>query len=200
MIRTVDSMSSELSDVNAAIKELRKAQLKDSVAAFGARLRVSVRTIANYEKNRTPETPVLVKMMQIADAEGRTDLGSIFQISIERQIGYPIFRCRPDEAEAVDALIAILRIDADSEDRRELLTILRPFIECAKRDKESSIAVASAVKAIRIRAAAGDSDDQIIAAFPIFSPEVIRIEAADERWKIRRRSCEPPVATLAAHD
>ena len=91
-------------ELRKAIKELREQVLRESQTVFAARLKLSLRAIAGYEKSRTPETPVLVKMLQLADAGGRDDLGDLFQAGIQRQIGYLLLRYPAAEREDFDAL------------------------------------------------------------------------------------------------
>jgi transcriptional regulator with XRE-family HTH domain len=69
-----------------AIKELR-TQHGDSQQAFAARMGLSIRAIANYEKDRVPTLSVLARLAQVARQADRQDLEGVFAESIANQIG-----------------------------------------------------------------------------------------------------------------
>jgi transcriptional regulator with XRE-family HTH domain len=73
-------------NVATSIKELR-AQCGDSQQAFAARMGLSIRAIANYEKDRVPTLSVLAKLAQFARQADRQDLEGVFAESIANQIG-----------------------------------------------------------------------------------------------------------------
>jgi transcriptional regulator with XRE-family HTH domain len=73
-------------DVATAIKKLR-AQYGDSQQAFAARVGLSIRAIANYEKDRVPTLRLLAKLAQFARRADRQDLEGVFAESIAKQIG-----------------------------------------------------------------------------------------------------------------
>ena len=69
-----------------ALRELR-AHYGDSQHAFAARMGLSRRAIANYEKNRIPTLSVLAKLAQVAQEANRRDLDSTFVEAMGSQIG-----------------------------------------------------------------------------------------------------------------
>lgn len=72
--------------VSVAIRELR-AELGCSQEAFASRAGLSMRAIANYEKNRAPFPKALFQFAKLASQAGRADLASTFWswVSLNRQ-------------------------------------------------------------------------------------------------------------------
>jgi transcriptional regulator with XRE-family HTH domain len=73
-------------DLATAIKGLR-AQYGDSQQAFAARMGLSIRAIANYEKDRVPTLSVLAKLAIHARLAKRPDLQDVFEESVANQFG-----------------------------------------------------------------------------------------------------------------
>jgi transcriptional regulator with XRE-family HTH domain len=73
-------------DLATAIKGLR-AQYGDSQQAFAARMGLSIRAIANYEKDRVPTLSVLAKLAIQARLAKRPDLQDVFEESVANQFG-----------------------------------------------------------------------------------------------------------------
>ena len=64
-------------EMSWSVKELRHS-LGDSQQDFAVRLHISIRSIANYEKERIPPADVLIAMARLADQSGERDLAFIF--------------------------------------------------------------------------------------------------------------------------
>jgi len=72
--------------VPAAVRALR-ASLGESQQAFATRIGISIRALANYEKNRLPSGKALFKMMDLVAESGREDWRALF-----RQAAYSQFQ------------------------------------------------------------------------------------------------------------
>ena len=69
-----------------AVKALR-AHFADSQQAFGTRFGLSVRSVANYEKDRKPEARVLAAFAKAASDEGLADLKYEFMAALGADLG-----------------------------------------------------------------------------------------------------------------
>jgi transcriptional regulator with XRE-family HTH domain len=69
-----------------AVKGLR-AHLGDSQQAFATRFGVSIRSIANYEKDRKPEDRILAHFAKAASDAGRGDLAMEFMAALGKDLG-----------------------------------------------------------------------------------------------------------------
>jgi transcriptional regulator with XRE-family HTH domain len=69
-----------------AVKALRK-QLGDSQQAFATRLGLSIRAIANYEKDRIPTGMALVSLARAASEAGQQELVNTFMTALMDELG-----------------------------------------------------------------------------------------------------------------
>lgn len=69
-----------------AVKELRE-QLGDSQQAFANRLGLSIRAIANYEKDRRATGMALASLARAASGAGRRDLMNTFMSALVEELG-----------------------------------------------------------------------------------------------------------------
>jgi AcrR family transcriptional regulator len=173
-------------EIGEAVRELRR-KLVETHADFAARAGFSPRTLTRHERGDIPEE-ALSRYWEIARAHSLTELAECFSREFEATTGAPpagsdsLTRVlQRGEADVVDAFLDVLRGPANAPDREKLLAILKPHIERMQRSSASATAIIAAVVAIKKRVAAGDSDEQILAAFPLFNPEFIRTTAANER-------------------
>src|SRR5271170_7863018 len=77
---------SEMDLVVAAVKALRH-ELGDSQQAFANRLGLSIRAIANYEKDRKPTGMALASLARVASDAGKHDLTSTFMLALVEELG-----------------------------------------------------------------------------------------------------------------
>jgi transcriptional regulator with XRE-family HTH domain len=68
-----------------AVKALR-LNLTESQQAFATRLGISIRALVNYEKDREPPLPLLLKLAAVAREAGKENLAGIFQREFYEQI------------------------------------------------------------------------------------------------------------------
>lgn len=78
-------------EVSAAVAALRGA-LGETQQQFAARLGSGITTVARWETTRQPETGMLVRLMQLADAEGQPDLAGLFQLTLTDRLGVTVPR------------------------------------------------------------------------------------------------------------
>jgi len=93
-----------MSDLVSAVKELRGA-LGDSQQAFANRLGMSLRAIANYEKDREPAGKALYKLQQLALTHGRSDLALTFSKALALEMEWGTDPVMPVWADAVREII-----------------------------------------------------------------------------------------------
>jgi transcriptional regulator with XRE-family HTH domain len=67
-----------MDNVNEAVAALRQ-HARQSQQLFATRLGMSIATLQNYEKNRTPEPKQLLALQREAQATGRSDLQKVFE-------------------------------------------------------------------------------------------------------------------------
>ncbi len=72
-------------ELTEAVKALR-ARLNESQQAFATRLGISIRGLANYEKEREPPLALLLKLAAVAREAGDEKLAEVFQWSFYEQI------------------------------------------------------------------------------------------------------------------
>lgn len=72
-----------------AVRDLRAA-FGDNQQAFAARVDVSLRAIANYEKDRVPNAKALYKLAKLASQIGRGDLSDIFSKAFQVDFGFSV--------------------------------------------------------------------------------------------------------------
>jgi transcriptional regulator with XRE-family HTH domain len=70
----------------SAVRELRSV-VGDTQDAFARRAGLSLRAIANYEKDRPPTAKALVQFARVASQAGRSDLAEIFSQAFQSQVG-----------------------------------------------------------------------------------------------------------------
>jgi len=91
-----------------AVRELRAAT-GDSQQSFAQRLGLSMRAIANYEKDRAPNSPALYRLAKLARQVGRPDLAQIFSSALSEELHGVVEPMTPEEKAWSDAVIAALR-------------------------------------------------------------------------------------------
>jgi len=69
-----------------AVKQLRE-HLGDSQQAFATRVGLSIRAVANYEKDRIPTGEVLTALYRVARASGEDRLAKIFWNAVHDELG-----------------------------------------------------------------------------------------------------------------
>jgi transcriptional regulator with XRE-family HTH domain len=74
-------------DLIQAVRELRE-HLNYSQQAFASRLGLSIRAVANYEKDRQPSGKALAELAHLAKDSGRGDLAQMFASALARELGY----------------------------------------------------------------------------------------------------------------
>ncbi len=90
-------------DIHAAVKELRR-HLGESQQAFAHRMGTAIRTIARWEKGRTPEARALMALAQVATKAMRRDLMMKFCQALLQKLGIPA----EDIAQAAEAALALV--------------------------------------------------------------------------------------------
>ena len=73
-------------EIAKALTELR-AHLGESQQAFATRMGLSVRGVANYEKDRIPEPGILTSLAKTAQDAERPDLAQVFFVALLKQAG-----------------------------------------------------------------------------------------------------------------
>lgn len=68
-----------------AVRELRE-KLGDSQQAFATRLGISIRAVANYEKDRAPAMETLSTLSRVADQAGERELANVFLAELGRKL------------------------------------------------------------------------------------------------------------------
>jgi transcriptional regulator with XRE-family HTH domain len=95
-------------NLNRAVQELRRAA-GESQQSFAQRLGLSMRAIANYEKDRVPNGPALFRLAKLARQIGRTDLSQIFSSALSQEFHEALEPMTPEEKVWSDAVLALLR-------------------------------------------------------------------------------------------
>jgi len=75
-----------MANLIAKVKKLRE-HFDESQQAFATRLGISIRAIANYEKDREPSGRALVALYRAAHAAGRTELAETFWKALHDELG-----------------------------------------------------------------------------------------------------------------
>jgi transcriptional regulator with XRE-family HTH domain len=128
-----------------AVKALR-AHLGQSQQAFATGLGLSIRAIANYEKDRTPSTFALERLRKAAQESRRGDLADVFDAAYWQNLRRR-FPGLTDEESAWTELMcdildsqSVLKLKPVWRDVREsLLTAARKIISEAKRTQEPAL-------------------------------------------------------------
>jgi transcriptional regulator with XRE-family HTH domain len=105
-------------DFAKAVRDLRSA-LGDSQQAFAARLGISMRAIANYEKDREPTGRALYQLSKLAREFGRPDLAVGFSAALSKELKDAVEPLTAEEKAWSNATIALLR-NSDVIDWRRL--------------------------------------------------------------------------------
>jgi transcriptional regulator with XRE-family HTH domain len=91
--------------VAQAVRELRQ-HLGDSQQSFATRLGLSIRAIANYEKDREPTGTSLVALHRAAREAGHLELAEIFWTALHSELGLSKTAGRKIDDAAVDVGMA----------------------------------------------------------------------------------------------
>jgi transcriptional regulator with XRE-family HTH domain len=79
-------------DLNEAVRKLRELT-GDSQQAFATRLKLSIRAIVNYEKDRTPSPKALAAMAHLASKHEAWDLANLFWDNLPEELqSIPVVR------------------------------------------------------------------------------------------------------------
>jgi len=95
-------------DLPKAVRTLRELT-GDSQQAFAARLGLSIRAIANYEKDRVPTGRALYQLLRLARELGRQDLAEKFSSALSAEFADSIEPLNPEEKAWSNAAIALFR-------------------------------------------------------------------------------------------
>jgi transcriptional regulator with XRE-family HTH domain len=116
-------------DLATAVKKLRAA-LNMSQQAFANELGLSIRAIANYEKDRIPEPKVLARLQQLAMKHRLYELNAAFHAALMFDVGLPAWFGISSEFESSDvfrltyALIKVLE-EEELTDKEKIAVALR---------------------------------------------------------------------------
>ena len=91
-----------------AVKALR-CHLGESQQAFATRLGLSIRAIANYEKDRTPSSLALGRLIKDAHEAGREDLADVFRTAYWQDASTNFPGLTDEESAWAELLCDILR-------------------------------------------------------------------------------------------
>jgi transcriptional regulator with XRE-family HTH domain len=95
-------------DLHEAVRKLRLTT-GESQQAFAQHLGLSLRAIANYEKDRVPNGPALYRLARLARQVGQPDLAQIFSSALSEEFHEALDPMTPEEKPWSDAVIALLR-------------------------------------------------------------------------------------------
>ena len=95
-------------NLNQAVRKLRLTT-GDTQQSFAQRLGLSMRAIANYEKDRVPNGPALYRLAKLARQVGRPDLAQIFSSALSEEFHDAVEPMTTEEKAWSDAVIALLR-------------------------------------------------------------------------------------------
>ncbi len=170
-----------------AVRSLRES-FGDTQQHFAGRLNMAISTVVRYELTRPPKGEVLVRFMNLADANGRTDLAEIFRQTISRELGYEVpipargesgLPYTPSEMQEHESLSLILRLAQSGVPKyvklRDRWYNLRQSIvdDQTKGDLIRSAGAGFLLDLYR-RLDAGQSEDEIVSAFPSYPADTIR--------------------------
>jgi transcriptional regulator with XRE-family HTH domain len=95
--------------VNEAVLELRR-HLKKTQQVFATELKMSISSLQNYERDRTPAVAQLLAFQQAAREAGREDLAEVLDRAVYDLIGRRVTETMDEfEATAVGVVIAVIR-------------------------------------------------------------------------------------------
>jgi transcriptional regulator with XRE-family HTH domain len=73
-------------DLTSAVRKLR-GSVGESQQAFATRLGISIRALANYEKDRQPSGRALASLAKAAESAGEKDLIAVFENALLQELG-----------------------------------------------------------------------------------------------------------------
>jgi transcriptional regulator with XRE-family HTH domain len=89
-------------ELNAAVRELRE-KTGDSQQSFATRLKLSIRAVVNYEKDRTPSPKALAAMAHLARRHGEYDLANQFWSALPEELQFvPLLKLPADASVGAD--------------------------------------------------------------------------------------------------
>lgn len=92
-------------DLNEAVKKLRE-KTGDSQQAFATRLRLSIRAIVNYEKDREPSPRALAAMARLAAEYHEYELANLLWSALPEELQtFPVLQMPPDAREGERSVI-----------------------------------------------------------------------------------------------
>ena len=130
-----------------AVLRLRK-RLGDTQQQFANRLGMSIRAVANYEKDRRPDPRALSRLLKEAERMRDTDLADTFRAALKEEMaslygppspqGFPVAPQNPTESAWVLALLVVLRSPKYHDRIAKLRPLLREPAEHLVPDFEST--------------------------------------------------------------
>jgi len=94
--------------LNEAVQQLR-AVTDDTQQSLAQRLGLSLRAIANYEKDRVPHHAVLLRLAKLAQQVGREDLAEVFNAALSTELKEVLEPMTKEEKVWSEAVLALLR-------------------------------------------------------------------------------------------
>jgi transcriptional regulator with XRE-family HTH domain len=95
-------------NLHQAVRKLRLTT-GESQQSFAQHLGLSLRAIANYEKDRVPNGPALYRLAKLARQVGQPDLAKIFSSALYEEFHEALEPMTPEEKAWSDAVLALLR-------------------------------------------------------------------------------------------
>jgi transcriptional regulator with XRE-family HTH domain len=95
-------------NLNQAVRKLRLTT-GESQQSFAQHLGLSMRAIANYEKDRVPNGPALYRLAKLAQQVGQPGLAQIFSSALSEEFHDTLEPMTPEEKAWSDAVLALLR-------------------------------------------------------------------------------------------
>src|SRR5665213_20412 len=95
-------------NLNQAVRKLRLTT-GDTQQSFAQRLGLSMRAIANYEKDRVPNGPALYRLAKLARQVDQPHLAQIFSSALSEEFHEAVEPMTTEEKAWSDAVIALLR-------------------------------------------------------------------------------------------
>jgi transcriptional regulator with XRE-family HTH domain len=95
-------------NLKQAVRKLRLTT-GESQQSFAQRLGLSMRAIANYEKDRVPNGPALYRLAKLARQVGQPDLAQIFSSALSEEFHEAVEPMTTEEKAWSDAVLALLR-------------------------------------------------------------------------------------------
>jgi transcriptional regulator with XRE-family HTH domain len=133
----------------SAVRKLRAA-LALTQPAFANRLRLSIRAVAYYEKDREPSGDMLRRLGSLAARNGRNDLAKVFYDAFERELRDRTEPSTPEESALVQAVLLLTR---NRESAPKLQDISSALIEALELLAESARGRSAKAEVARIESA-----------------------------------------------